>query len=247
MIKRPLLVAFELSNWCNYAGQHPLCPVNAKADPVFLPAGIVEESLKYLGWLGFNGELYFSIYNEPLIDPRLFMFIKLAKQYCPGCRIQLFTNGWNLDQQLIDELLAAGVGMFMVSAYTDSEERRLRSLDYKVPSESRPEPVMRIDLDDRMGIYRLPVGQKGQCWLPSIYSFINHKGEFVLCCHDYEYRNVFGNLHFQTFEEVYTSSIRQHVLRSLEQGNRIFDVCERCNRNHLLHDCERDLLVYTEE
>lgn len=247
MITKPLLVAFELSNRCNYSALHTRCPVDAKADPVFLPSSIVKDSLEYLGSIGFNGELYFSIYNEPLVDPRFFMLVEYAKRYCPNCRVQLFTNGWNLNQQMVDELLEIGVGMFMVSAYTDHEEQRLRALKYKVPSESRPEPVLRIELDDRMGIYDLPPNQAGPCWMPTIYPFINHKGQFVLCCHDYEYRNIFGDLNTSTFEEVYTSELRQQVCGSLEAGTRFYDVCKRCNRAHVLHEVEKAMLIPLED
>jgi MoaA/NifB/PqqE/SkfB family radical SAM enzyme len=171
----------------------------------------------------------------------------MAKSYCPKCRIQLFTNGWYLNQQMVDELLEAGVGMFMVSAYTDSEEARLRALDYKVPSESRPEPVLRIDLDDRMGIYDLPHNQTGPCWLPTIYTFINHKGQFALCCHDYKYKNVFGDLNVTSYEEVLKSDFRLQVCHSLENGTRFFDVCRGCNRSHALHEIVEKMLIPLED
>jgi len=247
MITKPLLVAFELSNRCNYAAWHSKCPTDAKAEPVFLSTKVIKDAIKYLGIIGFNGEMYFSIYNEPLIDPRFFMLVEFAKKYCPACRIQLFTNGWSLNQQMVDELLDIGVGMFMVSAYSDAEEKRLRALNYTVLSESRSEPVLRIDLDDRMGIYDLLPIQTGPCWMPTIYPFINHKGQFVLCCHDYEYRNVFGDLNESSFEEVYKSDFRKQICESLENGTRFFDVCKSCNRAHVLHEIEKELLIPLED
>jgi MoaA/NifB/PqqE/SkfB family radical SAM enzyme len=247
MLIKPWLVAFELSNRCNYAARHTRCPVDAKTDPIFLPTSIIRESLEYLGSIGFNGELYFSVYNEPLIDPRLFMLIELTKKHCPNCRVQLFTNGWSLNQQMVDELLEVGVGMFMVSAYSDHEENRLRALNYTVPSDSRSEPVLRIELDDRMDIYNLPANQTGPCWMPTIYPFVNHKGQFVLCCYDYRYLITLGNLNEVSFEEVYTSEFRQQVCESLEAGTRFFDVCKRCTRAHVLHELEYQLLTPLED
>jgi len=242
MLTKPLLVAFEISNRCNYSRIHTRCPVNPDAEPVFLKTQIIKDSLEYLGSIGFAGELYFSIYNEPLIDPRFFMLVEFAKKHCPNCRIQLFTNGWNLNQQMVDELLDLGVGMFMVSAYSLSEEKRLTGLEYKVPSDSRPHPVLRIDLDDRMGIYDLPPVQTGPCWMPTIYPFVNHRGQFALCCHDYRYEIVFGDLRHQSFEDVFKSNIRQDAIQALESGNRVFDICKRCNRAHALNPIEKDLL-----
>jgi phosphatidylglycerophosphate synthase len=43
---------------------------------------------------GFDGVIAFHIYNEPLIDPRLFSFIEYARRICPQGRILILTNGF---------------------------------------------------------------------------------------------------------------------------------------------------------
>ena len=219
-VHSPTMVAFELSNRCNFAHLHKECPANPNADPVFLSTDIIKNTIRYLGGVGYSGGIIFSIYNEPLIDPRFFMLVEFTRENCPTCGIQCFTNGWGLNQYMADELLKFGV-VFSVSCYTDSEYARFEKLVNV--------PFARITLDPRVKtIYGCPPTRTGPCLFPSVYSFVNHKGHFVLCCRDYEYHVVIGDLAIYSFEEILVSEYRQEICDRLEAGDRFLDVCKRC-------------------
>lgn len=215
----PPSFAFELSNRCNYAQYHPECPTDSKAEPIFLNTDIIKDAIKYFGSMNYIGTLFFNIYNEPLIDPRLFMLLEFNKQHC-GCDACLYTNGWGLNQYLVDELIKLNVRI-TVSYYTDKEEERLSKLQSIMGVRIALDPLVKT-------IYQnLPI-YTGPCRFPSIYGMVNHRGKFVLCCRDYEYRNILGDLNKNSIHEVLTSDYRNEVCERLEAGDRFLDVCKRC-------------------
>jgi len=121
---------------------------------------------------------------------------------------------------MVNELIKLGV-VLTVSRYTDSEDERLGKLVNVMGSRITLDPMV-------MTIYDCELVSMGPCLSPSVYSFVNHKGQFVLCCRDYEYRVVIGDLNTSSFEEVLTSKARQEICDRLEVGDRFLDVCKRC-------------------
>jgi len=219
----PNSFAFELSNRCNYAQHHPECPTEAKADPVFLNTDIMKDVIKYLGSVGYAGTLYFNLYNEPLIDPRLFMLLEYTKEHC-GCCVCIYTNGWNLNQYMVDELDKLNV-VFRISYYTDREQERLSKLKFKRGS-SRGNRVT-LDPEVKM-IYENSSTERDLCFFPSVYVVIVCTGEYILCCRDYKHHHVFGNLNTTPIKEILESDYRQRICDELEVGKRRLDLCKRC-------------------
>jgi MoaA/NifB/PqqE/SkfB family radical SAM enzyme len=217
----PENIAFELSNRCNMAAIHPECPTDSKTNPVFLNTSIIMDAVLYMGTLNWKGNFYFNIYNEPLIDPRLYWLFKKVMSKTEA-NIQIFTNGWYLNEYLYKEISSIGPGRigWIVSVYSDSEEERLRKIEGL--------NVQRITLDERKRIYSCPPIAKGPCLAPSIYPMINHRGELVYCCMDYEYRNVIADLNEIPFSRVIGSYHRMKICDDLSNGIRNTDTCKRC-------------------
>ena len=218
----PESIAFELSNRCNYSAQHPKCPTDCKADPIFLKTSIIQDVVDYMGSLGWKGNFFLNIYNEPMIDPRFHWICEYIINHSRAC-IQIFTNGWNLNDWYYKELhqLCLGRIGFTVSVYSDSEEERLRKIEGL--------NVQRIELDNRMDIYKYPDTARGPCKAPSVYVMINHRGELVLCCRDYTYTQVLSDLNVTRFDYALTNSYRKAVCADLRNGIRYFNVCQRCH------------------
>lgn len=219
-LHNPTMVAFELSNRCNLAHLHKECPVDANIDPVFLSTDLIKDSIRYLGSTQYSGDIIFSIYNEPLIDPRFFMLVEFTKNICPTCGIQCFTNGWSLNQYMVDELLKFDVKIF-VSRYTDNEEKRFESIINVFGGRITLNPEVKT-------IYGSDLTATGPCLFPSVYAFVNHKGQFVLCCRDYEYHHIIGDLKSVSFESILKSRYRHEICDRLTAGDRFLDACRRC-------------------
>jgi len=220
----PESIAFELSNRCNYSHIHNLCPNDFKAGPIYLDTKIVTEAVTYLGRTGLRPNIFLNIYNEPLIDPRLLWLVEYIHERS-DCKIEIFTNGWALNQHLFDELEEMRV-IFTVSVYDVSEKERLS----KINGMMYPHKVQYIDLDPLvMQIYSNEPMNTGPCRFPSVYPMINHLGQMVLCCRDYKWDVIIADLNDISFEEALQSEKRLRLCDELESGERVLDICKRCS------------------
>lgn len=221
-------VNFELSNRCPMAAQHARCPLSRSRGVRTLPASIVENTLHDLGAHGFTGRIAFHNYNEPLVDPRLFIFIGLARDLCPKAPVYILTNGWALDQILLDEMAHAGVRAVQVSAYSDAEHDRIVALQAQ---DGLKFDVRRVrGLDDRINIYdHGPEHGRGTtCHAPLQYVVIDHKGRVGLCCYDWGSRHVFGDLSEERLSAVLVKPEVLDLYARLSAGDRCLPICKAC-------------------
>src|SRR4051812_36392122 len=116
------IVTLELSNLCNYSRLHSKCPAHEVRGPEILPSAAVADVIDTMAgqYYGVGKFLAFHVYNEPLLDPRLFKFVEYARSRLPRINIILWSNGWYLYEVIAEELARAGVTHFMVSAYSDA-------------------------------------------------------------------------------------------------------------------------------
>jgi MoaA/NifB/PqqE/SkfB family radical SAM enzyme len=233
-------VALELSNICQYAWLHKECPVHLEMASPFrvkrprhLPGSIVRHVLDVLGEHGYASEINFHQYNEPLIDPRLFEFIRYARARCPDAKIVLVSNGGYLSRQLAEELREAGLSGIWVTPY-GSQEDKAAVRDW-ITNEIEPVfPGManyfRWRLDDRLCIYdRDEQVDRGNCYAPYSTIVITRDAEWALCCRDWKRTVTFGSLREQHFEDLLRSPEARQVYEALSHGDRsVLDVCRRC-------------------
>lgn len=218
-------ISFELSNICNYSTIHKKCPLSQKKDKIVLAADVVQKTLTELGLIHYYGVIAFHIYNEPLIDPRLFDFIKYARNACPDAKILILTNGYYLDQTIADELSGLGVWIIAVSAYSKSEYARLTKLHVAIPYK-----VFWAELDDRESMYeRAPINLQKPCCAPIKDLSIACTGEVILCCLDWKHRHTFGNLKHESLHSVLSKQEFADAARGLASGKRTLDLCTRCD------------------
>ena len=222
------VIAFELSNRCVYSAQHERCPVDAKADLVVLPTQVISDVFDVMAEYEYDKIVQFSIYNEPLHDPRLYFLIDMVLRDCPGVFVDLLTNGWYLNQQILTELEELGVGSVRVTAYGDSEIERLTQLK----TDKMVYGVGKGNLDDRIYTYeRDYTGNNNPCIMPEKYIMINSDCSVGLCCIDFKHQHTWGNLLVTPLEEILTSAYRAEKVQDLKKGIRKLDLCKRCHHN----------------
>jgi len=228
-LERIKYVAFELSDICNYAAIHPKCPANYKMkDKTILSLKIIKKVLDELGSYYYSGGIILNVYNEPLIDPRLYYILDYVRKVLGSKNeILIITNGYYLNQVILDELKGLfNVNRIEVSSYLDSEEHN-RLIGLHADSGY---VVQRIKLDDRIAIVN---GEKWPCTLPCYSPYteviINCKGEVGLCCYEYKYEVVFGDLNKQSFMEILNSDEMNQTYKDLTSGKRTHSICRRCN------------------
>lgn len=217
-------ISIELSNLCNYAEIHKKCPLNLVTEPTILPAKIVLSVLDNLKRNDFKGIIAFHTYNEPLIDPRLFKFIEYAHNVCPDNEIYICTNGFYLNQTLLDELVDSGVSKVQVSAYSKMEFKRLSKLKSSISFN-----VGMQELDDRLHLYeRKENNTTKPCYAPLNEIIIAREGCISLCCLDWQRLHTYGNLYEQTLEEIIRAGELHAVYNRLSKGDRFLPICNKC-------------------
>jgi 2-deoxy-scyllo-inosamine dehydrogenase (SAM-dependent) len=218
-------ISFQLSNICNYSFVHKKCPLHGQSRQIVLSSAIITNTLDELSKIGYSGIVAFHIYNEPLIDPRLFSLIEETSIRCPNARIYILTNGFYLNQTVIDELTAKGIWLLIVSAYGKSEFDRLSTYDVAMPYK-----VIHASLDDRQNLYDRPLlDVKAHCYPFTTDLSISCTGEVTLCCLDWDRRFVFGNLNDERLRSVLDKKEVRDTAVRLMHGERTLDICRRCD------------------
>lgn len=218
-------VFFELSNMCVYAHLHPKCPVNLQRTKKVLSSKIVKKVVDELGKHNYKGFFAFHRYNEPLIDPRLFEFISYVKDRCPKAMVRILTNGFYLNQTIIDELCDLRIETLEVSAYFPEEYKRLIKLDVKFPY-----MVFCPILDTRISLYnKRKINLLKPCYAQVNDITINCEGKLSLCCLDWKNKYILGNLGKDSLEKIISSRKFLSVYKNLVEGKRTLDICSKCD------------------
>ncbi|MBW1779302.1 MAG: SPASM domain-containing protein [Deltaproteobacteria bacterium] len=220
-------VQLEINNRCSYAHMHPRCPASLVTETKYLDDKIVYRVLDHFADHGYTGEVIFSVYNEPLEDPRLFEFLEFLRV---NMRIKatpyVITNGRCLDQYLLTRLTQIYGARVITNGYTPEEAARLRTLKGGARYSVREER-----LDSRLQMYdRDPVDLSMPCHAPKKNLTIWHTGEVGLCCRDWKHTCILGDLNDQSLAEILESERRLKAVENLENGKRCYDVCRKCAR-----------------
>lgn len=224
-------VAIMLSNLCNYALIHKKCPANCVKEKEIMPSKLVYKILDELAQSEFDGTICFHIYNEPLIDPRLFLFIQYAKKVMPKCLVEIYSNGYYLNSVMLNELREIGMDILVTTGYGKNEYERLIDLNTDMPFH-----VSLGSLDDRLDYYTekntTQVTSNSICntYLSQVPIFSN--GDIGTCCLDYKHPYSLGNVIDNSLEECLNHEKVINFQLGLLKGDRtIFPICSNCNWN----------------
>lgn len=221
-------VALMLSNLCNYAYIHKKCPASLVKQKEILPSRIVFKIFDELASVNFDGTICFHVYNEPLIDPRLFWLIDYIKKNLPLSKVKIYSNGYYLNEQMVKELSDIGVDILEVTGYGEAEYDRLISLDVDMAYS-----VLLVDMDSRLDFYKerqAPVSDY-PCSTYFTQVSIYSNGDIGTCCLDYRHIYGLGNIFESTLKESLNSRRIVDMQKELLSGNRaVFPICKNCDK-----------------
>jgi len=231
-------ILIELSNICNYSRFHKRCPLyELKNKKEILSEKIVYNVFEICKKYNYSGIIGYHTYNEPGIDPRLMMFIKDSKKILPNIKILISTNGFYLDQTLIEEYEKYGVDQFEITCYSQEEYKKFkREIKFNIPVKL----FNRYDnlLDKRLNIYSREINSKYYCY--ELFDLIvTYKGDISLCCFDWKRTKLFGNLYKKSLEDIMMSNEFLQTRERLSKGDRFFEVCKKCNNKRRLEIWEK--------
>lgn len=207
----------------------------------------VEAILKQAKELNFDGPVGFVYFNEPLMDPRLPSFIRLAKEM--GFYVYTVTNGDFLDEMVAKQIQMLDEIVIGVYDYYGLETRPAREEYYK-----KLFPGVKVGFSGRhitthFSPYRTPV-PPGQmipngdlntyielfkelpCFDLRRRIIITCTGEMALCCEDIACQWDLGNINDHTLEELWFSPRHQEIFETLGQngGRQHYPYCRLCPR-----------------
>lgn len=221
-------VAIMLSNLCNYAAIHQKCPASCVKKKQIMPSNVVYKILDELAACEFDGTICFHVYNEPLIDPRLFMFIQYAKKKMPLSKVRIYSNGYYLDNVMAEELHDIGTDILVTTGYGKDEYERLIDMDVKMAFS-----VLYGNLDDRIDYYTkrnsTHVVSNGICDTYIYQVPIYADGDIGTCCLDYKHPYGLGNVMHDSLEKCLNNSRVIDFQNKLLHGDRTtFTICTNC-------------------
>lgn len=220
-------VSLMISNICNYAPIHKQCPASCEKSKEVLEMIYIESVITDLAKINFKGTLAFHIYNEPLIDPRLFYIIDYAHKKIPHMDILVYSNGFYFNKTIVDELVSLGVTVIKTTGYSIEEYRRMIKIDVPVAYSVLPE-----HLDSRMNLYddltpdSEKVNSKCRSFLSELCIYSN--GDVGLCCLDYQHNHNLGNVKEKSLSRILSDELLIDLTEKLIKGKRTHGICRRC-------------------
>ena len=70
---------------------------------------------------------------------------------------------------------------------------------------------------------------KQKCYYPHYTFFMDYTGEVLVCSHDWGKKLVVGNLHNQSFKEIWLGKKFEFARKKLGNGERNFSPCNKCD------------------
>lgn len=223
--------------------------------------------IKNLADLNFTGRVSPYLMNEPMMDrDRMVELIRITRKYLPDSPIKLNSNGTGVTAELMRDMIDAGLTSIQFDDYFNDEyaKKLIRELEpfggangscfITVSSNYNVKQVKKKgdDIGQHFGPFTfwnrggltnvnpdMPVPQK-DCHFPSSQMYIKWNGDALLCCCDWEYQVVHGNVLESSLEEIWMNDSYKHYRDTLKEGRRDkLQMCRKCNKDAFPSEEER--------
>jgi len=220
----------------------------------FMSLEFYEALLKDLAGVNFKGRLSFCGLSEPFIHKGLNDLVKITKQYCPKCYLDILTNGDYCTVENVKELFESGLDNIKVSMYDGPEQIPNFKKIQQECGLSDEQFVIRerylsaernfgLTINNRGGSVNLeqynivPLKEplKRSCYYPFHKLIIDYDGDVMICPCDWEKKLVVGNLHKKNIFGIWDSDIMKEVRLRLIKEDRSKPPCTQCDIDGTLY------------
>jgi len=230
-------VEVETNTNCNRKCK--ICPVSITTKPKeYMSVETFDNLVSQLGDIGFGGIFSPVFYNEPTLDQRLPDLMRRAKHGIPDSEVIVYTNGSLITEEYARTLVENGVDGIIVSQYQDNLAKDDKSdVISQFPRDLKRHIRYRVLTDDQMLSTRAKLVEvqhpvtKQFCFQASTSVVIEHEGNVVLCCNDYDTHYRFGNINDRHIMEIWNDSEYKALRKELRRGNFELDICHACTGN----------------
>jgi len=190
----------------------------------------------------YQNRIVYCGFGESLLYNNLTESIQLLKKYMPWQEnIHMVTNGDRLTYDKTVELVDAGLNKFFVSMYEGPEqEEKFRELFAKVGLNEdhfilqhyykpQSENYGFIHLSNRAGyMFESDIPNAG-CNIPFYGMSIHWDGDVLLCSHDWEKKQIMGNVMESSVQDIWLKSKKLWEFRNMLKKGRTCHPCNKCN------------------
>lgn len=221
-------VLVELSNRCPHVHIHKSsCPLSEAGEPTYLRTDAILRIFDQLGVWDYDRDVCLSNYNEPCVDPRLFMLMDELHKRVPKVHMYMWTSSWWMNEYLMHQLREHGLTDLRVNGYVESERKRMET--WNIPAGMKF-TVRNGGHDNRISMYTQSKeeypGRK--CTAPYRELTIHCTGDVGMCCMDWKRSVTFGNLYEKPLLEILGSPRMMETAVRNQQRGRNLPVCVRC-------------------
>lgn len=239
-------VEIETVNRCN--NNCSFCPVSVGKDIrhlTYMEEELFKKIINDLVEINYTGVISLFSNNEPLIDKRIFGFIKYAKENLPNATHALFTNGLLLTPQkylmLIEMLDYLVIDNYNDELQLNPQIKEIHGSTYdryngcKVLVQNRKKNQILLNRGTLSPNQENELVYSAPCILPYIQMVIRPDGKVSRCCQDAYGSETLGNLNLQSVSEVW-NGVEYNILRKdlLEKRNKR-NICKNCDMLGLIN------------
>ena len=248
-------VAIEALNRCNL--NCTFCPANRDVDirkPTYMKKELFYNIIKQLKDLNYKDNIVLSINNEPLLDKRLEIFIKMITTELPDVESFIYTNGTLLNTDRLKSLYEAGLKKIIIDNYntklvllpnikkildeikgTEIEKNMniIVGLRYKnaILTYRAGRAPNKKGLFSKLSVFDKKQIRKRGCEFPFEQININPEGNVLICCVDVYYTNIIGNLKKEKLIDIWNGEKFTEIRKNLiESGRNNINPCKGCDK-----------------
>lgn len=231
-------LAIEINSFCNR--KCPWCPNHSNHRGVeYLDDEVFYKVVDELREMKFEGKITFNLFNEPLLDRRILVFIEYIRKNIPSCFIYLNTNGDMLKRDLWLDLRKRGLDFANISQYDGKINENIQKILAELTTEEKKRFHVRLfpsqinRLSDWAGL--VPSGRNVKkplaksCERPFYQLCVDYKGRVVLCCHDYFSLITIGDAGREPIADLWDHEVFRYYRTKLLEGDRAsLELCRSC-------------------
>lgn len=233
-------IELETVNRCN--NDCSFCPVSRKHDirkTIKMSEDLFKKIIGDLEEMQYDGTLCLFSNNEPLLDDRVYSFLKYAREKLPNAILCLYTNGILLTEERYIQLVEY-LDYLVIDNYNDEIALNDNIRELKEKNIDEKNCCVRVDVRKKNQILANRGGlspnneNKNQyvspCVLPFIQMVIRPDGKVSRCCQDVYGNETMGDLSEQSIQDVWQGEKFRLYREMMLEGKRCnIEYCRDCD------------------
>ena len=197
--------------------------------------------------INFNNRIGFVGFGEPLLHKNIFNCLRIVRDIIPDIKwLDVNTNGDNLTKEVIEELYEAGCTHLAISMYDEDSTLHFEELKGSIPISIIYRHHYNSDNNYNLNIVNRTEMLENKnisyndkpCYIPFYKAVIDWNGDVMLCDNDWGRNNIFGNIHNETFKNIWFGEKFNNIKRRLSNSRKECHPCKNCSVNGIMRGSE---------